>query len=217
MYLLSRYRRKKYLPRRRQKTEGRDKEREERGQEQLVVQRQGKEHVIATLQLVLTPFPLVAVPQPSALSPPALSSLFSSCPLVACPFLVIMISKNEITTLKLTTRKTGSTENRYFLPGSDEEDYTWGAGDEEEGGEKRTHKEEDHWEDEDLLEVWREEDHPPTFVDYLLERYTKRPSTPPLTGDDALSNVVLRSVLLSTDKAAPDARAIPPWEGSQWY
>ncbi|THU76805.1 hypothetical protein K435DRAFT_878708 [Dendrothele bispora CBS 962.96] len=93
-----------------------------------------------------------------------------------------------------------------FLPGSDDEDYLWGAGDDEERGErgeKGTDNEEDHWENEDLLEVRREEDYPPTFVDYLMERYTNRPSTPPppLNGDDALSNVVLRAALLSADKA----------------
>ncbi|THU93059.1 hypothetical protein K435DRAFT_800024 [Dendrothele bispora CBS 962.96] len=87
-----------------------------------------------------------------------------------------------------------------FLPGSDDEDHLWG-GDDGEGEEKGTGKEEDTWDDEDLLEAQRE-DFPPTFVDYLLERYTRRPSTPiPPAGDDALSNVVLRAALLSADKA----------------
>ncbi|THV02105.1 hypothetical protein K435DRAFT_922468 [Dendrothele bispora CBS 962.96] len=90
-----------------------------------------------------------------------------------------------------------------FLQGSDDEDYPWGGDDEkgeEKGEEKETGKEEDKWDDEDLLEV--QEDFPPTFVDYLLERYTKPPSTPPPpAGDDALSNVALRAALLSANEA----------------
>ncbi|THU76009.1 hypothetical protein K435DRAFT_198661 [Dendrothele bispora CBS 962.96] len=84
-----------------------------------------------------------------------------------------------------------------FMEGSDDEDYPWGY---PWGGDDGKGEEEDKWDDEDLLV--QEEGFPPTFIDYLLERYTKPPSTPPPpAGDEALSNVALRAALLSANKA----------------
>ncbi|THU79973.1 hypothetical protein K435DRAFT_874872 [Dendrothele bispora CBS 962.96] len=88
-----------------------------------------------------------------------------------------------------------------FLPGSDDEEGVWGVGDEERGEEDSEH-DENHWDNED--EMPREAEYTrPTFVDYLLERYTNPRSTPPPppTGDDVLSNVALRAALLSTNVA----------------
>ncbi|THU96082.1 hypothetical protein K435DRAFT_858918 [Dendrothele bispora CBS 962.96] len=60
----------------------------------------------------------------------------------------------------------------------------------------------ENWKDEDLLDIAQHQGLSwPIFADYLLERYAKRPTSPPLIGDDALPNTALKIALITNDIA----------------